>query len=44
LLKINLKMQRLGEWESGVRSKFNSALRLERNILADRVQSLAKDL
>jgi hypothetical protein len=42
LLKINAKLGRLKEWEEGVSTKFGGAVRLEKNLLASRVQALSK--
>lgn len=44
LMKISAKMERLGEWEEGVTTKFDSAIRLQRNTLAEEIQSVAKRL
>jgi len=41
-LKINAKLERLKEWEEGVRAQFDGTLKLEKNILADKVQSLSR--
>lgn len=44
LAKINTKIERLSDWESCVSVKFNSVERLEKNLLAERVKSLSKNL
>lgn len=42
LLKVNSKLGRLKEWEEGVSTKFGGAVRLEKNLLASKIQSLSK--
>jgi hypothetical protein len=43
-MKIRVKLERLGEWEEGIKTKFEGTTREQKNSLANKLKAVSRSL